>query len=122
MGYELRVERERPLAHAELAAALTPAGYALRGSQEQGEVVVRHEGDEHVIATWRGRLAGEPLSDWQVAQLARMAGLLGARLIGEDGEVYAIRDGVVEQTNKDASYVFGKVEEILSAGPAQWSK
>ncbi|MFI0424785.1 hypothetical protein C1I98_23060 [Spongiactinospora gelatinilytica] len=122
MGYELRVEREKPLAYAELTAALTPAGYALRGSEEAGQVIARHGDAEHVIAEWRDRLWGEPLSDWQVAQLAKLADALAARLVGEDGEVYAIRDGMVEQVNGGVSYAFGKLADILSAGPAQWSE
>ncbi|GAA5083402.1 hypothetical protein HNP84_003612 [Thermocatellispora tengchongensis] len=122
MGYELRVERESPLAFAELAGTIARAGFELRGSQESGEVVARHGDTAHAVAIWRGRLYGEPASDWQVAQLAVLSQTLGARLVGEDGEVYAIRDGIVEQVNGGAGYEFGKLEEILAAGPAQWSR
>lgn len=122
MGYELRVHREPPLAYAELTeAAGAGAGFALRGTAETGEVLARHGDAEHRVATWQGRLYGRPASDWEVAQLARLADLLGARLVGEDGERYGVRDGIVEQVNGDTTYEFGKLEEILDAGPAQWS-
>ncbi|MBB6476162.1 hypothetical protein [Sphaerisporangium rubeum] len=118
----MRVHREPPLAYAELTAATGgDAGFALRGTAETGEVLARHGGAEHSVATWQGRLYGRPASDWEVAQLARLADLLGARLVGEDGERYGVRDGIVEQVNGDATYEFGKLEEILDAGPAQWS-
>ncbi len=134
MGYELRVERESPLAYAELAEpSVAEAGFGVRGSQESGEVVARHEGGHeggvHVVAAWRqagargaGALTGEPLSDWQVAQLVRLSDALGARLVGEDGEVYRVRDGVVEQVSGSSVFEFGKMEEILAIGPAQWSE
>lgn len=122
MGYELRVERESPLAYAELADAITKAGFELRGSAEDGEIIARHGDTAHPVATWRGRLYGEPVSDWQVAQLARLSGTVGGRLVGEDGEVYMIRDGIVEQVSGDSRYEFGKLEEILAAAPEQWSR
>lgn len=122
MGYELRVERPAPLVFAELASVLGQAGFEFRGTQEAGEVLARHDDAVHAVAVWNGRLSGTPGSDWQVAQLARVSALLGARLVGEDGESYAIRDGVVEQTNGSAVYEFGKLDEILSAGPTVWSR
>lgn len=129
MGYELRVERDSPLAFAELAEpSVAEAGFGLRGSQESGEIVARHEDGVHPVATWRqaeagaGALTGEPLSDWQVAQLVRLSDALGARLVGEDGELYRVRDGVVEQVSGSSVFEFGKMEEILAAGPAQWSE
>ncbi|MER5647976.1 hypothetical protein [Streptosporangium sp. NPDC002524] len=122
MGYELRVERPAPLAFAELATVLGQAGFEFRGSQESGEILARHDGAVHAIATWNGSLSGTPGSDWQVAQLARVSALLGARLVGEDGESYAIRGGLVEQLNGSAAYEFGKLDEILSAGPTVWSQ
>lgn len=121
MGYELRVERESPLAYADLTEAVAEAGFELRGSAEHGEVIARHEDTAHLVAIWRGRLYGEPASDWQVAQLARLSATLDAQLVGEDGEIYAIRDGIVEQRSGDTCYEFGKVEEILSTAPVQWS-
>ncbi|GIH91382.1 hypothetical protein ACFFMN_30970 [Planobispora siamensis] len=120
MGYELRVERQAPLSFAELANVLGRAGFEFRGSPESGEVLARHGEGVHAVAVWDGALSGAPGSDWQVAQLARVSGLLGARLVGEDGESYAIRDGVVEQTGDQAAYEFGRLEEILAAGPAAW--
>jgi hypothetical protein len=123
MGYELRVERESPLAYAELAGAtVAEAGFGLRGSPESGEVVARHADDVHKVAAWSGKLSGQPTSDWQVAQLARLSELLGARLVGEDGETYSIRDGIVEQVNGSAGYEFGKLDEILANGPTAWSE
>ncbi|WP_327047788.1 hypothetical protein OG320_07905 [Microbispora sp. NBC_01189] len=121
MGYELRVERDAPLAYAELASVSAQAGFELRGSHEAGEVLARHGDSVRQIATWSGRLVGRPGSDWQVAQLARLTDLMGARLVGEDGEEYGIRNGVVEQINGAATYEFGKLEEIIAAGPADWS-
>ncbi|MFF3665310.1 hypothetical protein [Microtetraspora malaysiensis] len=122
MGYELRVERESPLAYAELASVLSAqAGFELRGSQEVGEVLARHGDAVHRVAIWSGRLAGQPGSDWHVAQLALLSDIVGARLVGEDGEAYGIRNGIVEQMNGTSSYEFGKVEEIIAAGPAEWS-
>ncbi|MEO3813775.1 hypothetical protein ABGB17_32670 [Sphaerisporangium sp. B11E5] len=122
MGYELRVHREPPLAYAELTAATGgDAGFVVRGTAEAGEVLARHGDGERPVATWQGRLFGCPASDWEVAQLARLAGLLGAGLVGEDGERYGIRGGIVEQVNGGTTYEFGKLEEILDAGPAQWS-
>ncbi|GLW97775.1 hypothetical protein [Microtetraspora sp. NBRC 16547] len=122
MGYELRVEREAPLAYAELASVVSAeAGFELRGSQEAGEVLARHGDAVHSVATWSGRLAGQPGSDWHVAQLALLSDLVRARLIGEDGEEYGIRNGIVEQINGSSSYEFGKLEEIIAAGPAEWS-
>ncbi|SNT54981.1 hypothetical protein SAMN05216276_106040 [Streptosporangium subroseum] len=122
MGYELRVERPAPLGFAELATVLGQAGFEFRGSQEAGEVLARHGDEIHAVADWNGRLSGTPDSDWQVAQMARVSSLLGARLVGEDGESYAIRDGLVEQLNGSAAYEFGKLGEILSAGPTLWSR
>ncbi|GIH77439.1 hypothetical protein [Planobispora longispora] len=121
MGYELRIERPAPLSFAELANVLGRAGFEFRGSQEEGEVLARYGDAVHAIAVWNGALTGAPGSDWQVAQLARVSGLLGARLVGEDGESYAIRDGVVEQHSGSAAYEFGKLDEILAAGPAAWT-
>jgi hypothetical protein len=123
VGYELRVQRESPLAYAELtkATAQADAGLELRGTPEAGEVFARHGDAEYSVATWQGHLSGRPTSDWAVAQLARLAGMVGARLVGEDGEVYDIREGIVQQVNGEASYEFGKLEEIISLGPAQWS-
>ncbi|MEW9534115.1 hypothetical protein [Microbispora sp. NPDC049125] len=122
MGYELRVERDVPLAYAELASVVSAqAGLELRGSHEAGEVVARHGDSVHHVATWSGSLVGRPGSDWQVAQLARLTDLIGARLIGEDGEAYGVRNGVVEQINGGSSYEFGKLEEIIAAGPTEWS-
>ncbi|WP_169987157.1 MULTISPECIES: hypothetical protein [unclassified Microbispora] len=121
MGYELRVERDAPLAYAELASVSAQAGFELRGSHEAGEIVARHGDSVHPVATWSGRLFGQPGSDWQVAQLARLTDLMGARLLGEDGEAYGIRNGVVEQINGSSSYEFGKLEEIIAAGPTEWS-
>ncbi|MFF5206866.1 hypothetical protein [Streptosporangium sp. NPDC000396] len=122
MGYELRMERPAPLTFAELATVLGQAGFEFRGSQESGEVLGRHGDGVHAIAVWNGNLSGTPASDWQVAQLARMAALLSARLVGEDGESYALRDGMVEQLNGSTAYEFGKLDEILAAGPALWSR
>jgi hypothetical protein len=123
MGYELRVERQSPPVHAELTgAALADAGFGLRGSQEAGEIVARHGDMVFAVAVWNGGLTGRPTSDWHVAQLARLAGLLGGRVVGEDGEVYGIRNGVVEQVSGASTYEFGKLDEILAAGPADWSQ
>ncbi|GGQ21614.1 hypothetical protein [Streptosporangium pseudovulgare] len=122
MGYELRVERPAPLAFAELATVLGQAGFEFRGSQETGEVLARHADGLHAVAVWNGGLSGAPGSDWHVAQLARVSTLLNASLVGEDGETYAIREGRLEQLNGSASYEFGKVDEILAAGPAAWSR
>ncbi|MGW4643475.1 hypothetical protein ACWEN6_33505 [Sphaerisporangium sp. NPDC004334] len=123
MGYELRVQCESPLAYAELTevTASADAGLELRGTPESGQIFARHGETEHAVAVWQGRLYGEPTSDWQVAQLARLAGMLGGSLVGEDGEAYGIREGIVEQVNGEATYEFGKLEEIISLGPAQWS-
>jgi hypothetical protein len=137
MGYELRVEREIPLGYTELAKSLSAetlsretspeaseAGFELRGLREAGEVVVRFGDATHTIATWATsacRLVGEPVSDWQLAQLAVLSGLVGGRLTGEDGEIYSIRDGILEASG--ASVIeFGKLEEILAAGPSSWSE
>ncbi|WP_250214719.1 hypothetical protein [Acrocarpospora catenulata] len=124
MGYELRVEREKPLGHAELASALSAvAEFDLSGTHQNGEVVARFGDAAYPIATWSGRLQGEPASDWQLAQLAVLCDLVGARLVGEDGEVYGIRDGILEQTMDGVtSFEFGKLEEILAAGPSSWSE
>ncbi|GAA3623459.1 hypothetical protein GCM10022419_131390 [Nonomuraea rosea] len=118
MGYELRVVRESPLAFAELAKAIAPAGFELRGSDE---IVARHRAGTHVVARWQGQLAGEPGSDWQVAQLLRLSAVLGARLVGEDGEVYALRDGVMEVVSGGSVMEMGKFDEIIESGPAAWS-
>ncbi|MEU4831434.1 hypothetical protein [Streptosporangium sp. NPDC023615] len=116
------MERPAPLVFAELASVLGQAGFEFRGTQEAGEVLARHGDTVHAVAAWNGRLSGTPGSDWQVAQLARVSALLGARLVGEDGESYGIRDGMVEQVNGSAVYEFGKLDEILSAGPTVWSR
>ncbi|TMR94322.1 hypothetical protein [Nonomuraea basaltis] len=118
MGYELRVVRESPLAFAELAKAIAPAGFGLRGSDE---IVARHAGGTHAVARWAGHLVGEPGSDWQVAQLLRLSAALGGRLVGEDGEVYAVRDGVIEVEAGGSVVEIGKFDEIIDAGPAAWS-
>ncbi|MEO3875942.1 hypothetical protein ABGB18_44815 [Nonomuraea sp. B12E4] len=118
MGYELRVVRESPLAFAELARAIAPAGFELRGSDE---IAAAHGGGRHVVAHWRGQLVGEPGSDWHLAQLLRLSAVLGARLVGEDGEVYAVRDGVVEVLTGGSAVEIGKFEEIIDAGPSAWS-
>ncbi|MBO3750894.1 hypothetical protein J5X84_32880 [Streptosporangiaceae bacterium NEAU-GS5] len=120
MGYELRVEREHPLAYADLEGVLS-AGFELRGTRESAELLTRHDDAAHQVGLWAGRLSAQPGSDWHVAQLARCCELLGARLVGEDGESYEIRDGILEQVNGSAVYEFGKLEEILAMGPAQWS-
>lgn len=133
MGYELRVEREIPLGYTELAKSLSAdtsteaseAGFELRGLREAGEVVVRFGDATHTVATWATsacRLVGEPASDWQLAQLAILSGLVGGRLTGEDGEVYSIRDGILEQESGSSTFEFGKLEEILAAGPSSWSE
>ena len=51
MGYELRVVRERRCAFAELARAIAPAGFELRGSDE---IVARHGGGTHPVAAHGG--------------------------------------------------------------------
>jgi hypothetical protein len=122
MGYELRVERPSPFSYAELTATLGPAGFEFRGSPEVADVLARHGAIAHVVAHWRGGLTGEPGSDWQVAQLARLSTMLRARLVGEDGEAYTIRGGVVEQVNGSGRYEFGRLDEILAAGPKAWSR
>ncbi|MFB9206040.1 hypothetical protein ACIBIZ_48360 [Nonomuraea spiralis] len=118
MGYELRVVRESPLAFAELAKAIAPAGFELRGSEE---IVAGHGGGRHTVARWQGQVVGEPGSDWQVAQLLRLSAALGARLVGEDGEVYAVRDGVIEVLSGGTAMEIGKFDEIIDAGPAAWT-
>ncbi|WP_219471949.1 hypothetical protein [Nonomuraea rhizosphaerae] len=114
MGYELRVVRESPLATAELAKA----GFELRGS----DIVAGHAGGTHVVGQWQGRVIGEPGSDWQVAQLVRLATSLGARLVGEDGESYALRDGVVELVADGTVVELGRFDELIAAGPSAWSR
>ncbi|SEH03551.1 hypothetical protein SAMN05444920_13910 [Nonomuraea solani] len=121
MGYELRVVRESPLAFAELARAIAPAGFELRNAEGYGQIGARHGGTTHSVARWQGRLIGEPGSDWQVAQLLRLSAVLGARLVGEDGEVYAVRDGVIEVDSGGGIVEIGKFDEIIDAGPAAWS-
>lgn len=118
MGYELRVVRESPLAFAELAKAIAPAGFELHGSDE---IVAGHAGAKHTVARWQGEVVGEPGSDWQVAQLLRLSTALGARLVGEDGEVYGLRDGVIEVATGGSAVEIGTFEEIIDAGPAAWS-
>jgi hypothetical protein len=112
MGYELRVVRESPLALAELARA----GFGLRGS----DIVAGHNGGAYVVGQWQGRVIGEPGSDWQVAQLVRLATVLGARLVGEDGETYMVRDGVVELVADGTVVELGKFDELIDAGPNAW--
>lgn len=119
MGYELRLVREAPLARANLARAIVPAGFGLR---ERHEIVTWHGGEAYIVGHWRGMVVGEPGSDWQVAQLVRLAGVLGARLVGEDGESYALRDGVVEVHTGGSVMEIGKFDEIIQAGPAAWSR
>ncbi|MFE3448645.1 hypothetical protein ACFXJ8_06870 [Nonomuraea sp. NPDC059194] len=109
MSYELHVERESPLAFAELARAIAPAGFSLR---EPGEILA----GAHPVARWRERVVGTPASDWDVAQLVRLAAVLGGRLRGEDGEHYYLRDGVIE-VDGDA---IGDLDQILRQGPAAW--
>ncbi|MGW0804393.1 hypothetical protein [Nonomuraea sp. NPDC002799] len=118
MGYELRVVRDSPLAFAELAKAIAPAGFGLRGSDE---IVAGHGGRAYTVARWRGQLIGEPGSDWQVAQLVRLSAALGGRLLGEDGEVYTLRDGVIEVVTGEGVMEIGKYDEIVDAGPAAWT-
>ncbi|WP_327089595.1 hypothetical protein OIE66_02930 [Nonomuraea sp. NBC_01738] len=117
MGYELRVVRETPLAFAELAKAIAPAGFELRGSDE---IVARHGAGDHPVGRWRGGIVGEPGSDWQVAQLVRLSSLLGGKLVGEDGEHYALTDGVVEVVTGGVAMEIGKFDDIVAAGPASW--
>ncbi|MDH2429824.1 hypothetical protein [Sphaerisporangium sp. TRM90804] len=118
----MRVQRESPLAYAELARVTSAAGtgLSLRGTPESGEVVARHGDAEYAVAVWQGRLYGKPASDWEVAHLARLAGALGAGLVGEDGETYGVRDGVLEQAGGASPYEFGKVDDIIATGPARW--
>ncbi|MDA0636537.1 hypothetical protein OUY22_24240 [Nonomuraea sp. MCN248] len=118
MGYELRVVRESPIALADLVKAVEAAGFGLRGSDE---IVARHGDGDHAVGAWRGQVVGEPGSDWQVAQLVRLSGALGARLVGEDGEVYALRDGVVEVLADGTALAIGAFDEMLAAGPAAWT-
>lgn len=118
MGYELRVVREAPLAFAELAKAIAPAGFGLR---RPDEIVAGHAGDTHVVGHWRDQVIGEPGSDWQVAQLIRLAAALGARLVGEDGENYTVRNGIVELVAGGTVVEIGKYHEIIEAGPNAWS-
>ncbi|MDF2705308.1 MAG: hypothetical protein K0R62_960 [Nonomuraea muscovyensis] len=118
MGYELRVVRQAPIAFADLAKAIVPAGFEL---DESYEIVARHGGAAHTVGRWREQVVGEPGSDWQVAQLVRLAAVLGARLVGEDGESYAVRDGVVEVWTGDSAMEIGKFDEIIEAGPAAWT-
>ncbi|WP_113702959.1 hypothetical protein [Nonomuraea lactucae] len=118
MGYELRVVREAPLAFADLARAVVPAGFELDESQE---IAARHGGVPHAVGRWRDQVVGEPGSDWQVAQLVRLAGVLGGRLVGEDGETYMVRDGVVEVLTGGSAMEIGKFDEIIEAGPAAWT-
>ncbi|NRQ37188.1 hypothetical protein HII36_35930 [Nonomuraea sp. NN258] len=119
MGYELRVVRETPLAFAELARAIAPAGFELRDSDE---IVARHDDGAHAVARWASQVVGEPGSDWQVAQLVRLSAVLGGRLVGEDGEVYALRDGVIEVVAGGGVMEIGRFDEIVEAGPAAWSR
>jgi hypothetical protein len=118
MGYELRVVRESPIAYADLAKAIAPAGFELR---ESDEIVARHGDGAHQVGAWQGQVVGEPGSDWQVAQLVRLSAVLGAQLVGEDGEIYALRDGVVEVLADGTATEIGKLDEMLAAGPAAWT-
>ncbi|MEV0350963.1 hypothetical protein AB0H88_34705 [Nonomuraea sp. NPDC050680] len=118
MGYELRVVREAPLAFSELAKAIAPAGFGLRGPDE---IVTGHAGDTHVVGHWRDQVIGEPGSDWQVAQLVLLAAALGARLVGEDGESYTLRDGIVELVAGGSVVEIGKFHEMIEAGPDAWT-
>jgi len=122
MGYELRVVRESPLAFGELARAIAPAGFELRASDGGwDEIVTRHGAATHAVGAWRGQVIGEPGSDWQVAQLVRLATALGARLIGEDGELYMLREGVVEVLTGGTAMELGRLHEMIEAGPAAWT-
>jgi hypothetical protein len=56
-----------------------------------------------------------------VAQLVRLSAVLGARLMGEDGEMYTLRDGVIEVLSGGDAMVIGKFDEIIEAGPAAWT-
>ncbi|RJL33499.1 hypothetical protein [Bailinhaonella thermotolerans] len=121
MGYELRLERDQPLTVDEVSRVLETEGDL--SFLESRDVVV----DGNVVARWSGdpgsgKLAGQPSSDWHVAWLARLADVFGARLTGEDGEVYTIRDGIVEQRSNGKVHEFGKLEEILAAGLVEWNE
>jgi hypothetical protein len=118
MGYELRVVRETPLAFYELAKAIARAGFELRGTDE---IVARHAGGAHAVGRWQGGLIGEPGSDWQVAQLVRLSSVLGGTLVGEDGETYHVRDGLVQVVAGGDVMDLGKLHEIMEAGPSAWS-
>ncbi|NUR91838.1 MAG: hypothetical protein HOY71_47840 [Nonomuraea sp.] len=113
MGYELRVVREAPLAPADLAKAIAPAGFQLRGSEE---ILA----GDHRVGTWHGQIVGEPDSDWHLAQLLRLAAAVGGRLVGEDGESYGVRDGVIEVVADGVATEVGKFDQIVEAGPASW--
>jgi hypothetical protein len=117
MGYELRVIRDSPLALAELARAIAPAGFELGASEE---IVARHRDTAHTVGRWRGQIVGEPDSDWHVAQLVRLSTVVGGRLVGEDGEVYLLTDGVVELVSGHTATEVGKFDVIIEAGPAAW--
>jgi hypothetical protein len=118
MGYALRVVRETPLAFDELARAIAPIGFKVSRS---GHVVAGHAGTAHAVARWDGGLVGEPGTDWHVAQLLRLSAALRARLVGEDGEVYTLRDGVIEVDAGGGVVQIGKLDEIIDAGPAAWT-
>lgn len=113
MGYELRVVRESPLAFAEVAKAIARAGFELRGSDE---IVA----GDHRIGTWRGQVVGAPDSDWHLAQLLRLAAAVGGKLMGEDGESYGVRDGVIEVVADGVAMEVGKFDQIVEAGPESW--
>src|SRR5690606_32869171 len=117
MGYELRVVRESPIALADLAKAVERAGFELR---ESDEIVARHGDGAHPVGAWRGEVVGEPGSDWQVAQLVRLSAALGGRLVGEDGEVYALRGGAAGVLSDGAANGLGTVFVARLAVPGQW--
>ena len=119
MGYELRVERESPLVFSETAKAVTPAGFELR---ETGEILARHVGGARPVANWGDPVIGVPGNDWEVAQLVLLSQALGGRLTGEDGELYTLRDGMIEVVAGGDAMPIGAFDEIMAKGPADWSR